>query len=199
MSKVSPDAVQRRTAEAIEIDHSGEVGWFVIPEAYHRDWRALRSGHDLELAKAYGALLAIRLDGKSGKIALSFKPPWWYFASVWTAVGGWFGVIGVLSLEKMGLVPARWQTRWRTEPRPRSVVLPSASKGVNEDAPAKVLAIIPTYNEASGIESVLNRVLNANHGLEMIVIDDNSPEPDGAGGASSSSIRSSAASPPAKR
>ena len=176
MRKVSPDAVQRRTAEAIEIDYSGEVGWLIIPEAYHRDWTALRSGHDLELAKAYGALLAIRLDGKPGRIALSFKPPWWYFASVWTALAGWLGAIGVLTLEKMGLISARWQTRWWAAPRPQSIVLTPASNGVNKDAPARVLAIIPTYNEASGIESVLNKVLNANHGVEMIVIDDNSPD-----------------------
>jgi dolichol-phosphate mannosyltransferase len=176
MSKVAPQTVQRRTVEEIEIDHSGEVGWFVIPEAYHRDWRALRSGHDLEVAKAYGALLAIRLDGKPGKIALSFDAPWWYFASVWTAVAGWFGVIGVLTLEKMGLIPATWQTRWRAMPRSQSIVLSSARKEASKDAPARVLAIIPTYNEASGIESVLNKVLNANHGLEMIVIDDNSPD-----------------------
>ena len=175
MSKLSQDAVQRRTTEAIEIDQSGEAGWLVIPEAYHRDWRAVRAGHDLELAKAYGALIAIRLDGKPGKIALSFKSPWWYSASVWTALAGWLGVIGVLTLEKLVLVPARWRTPWLGAPRAQPMVLPSASKRVNE-APSRVLAIIPTYNEASGIDSILNRVLNANHGLEMVVIDDNSPD-----------------------
>jgi dolichol-phosphate mannosyltransferase len=175
MSKLSQDAVQRRTTEAIEIDQSGEAGWLVVPEAYHRDWRAVRAGHDLELAKAYGALIAIRLDGKPGRIALSFKPPWWYSASVWTALAGWLGVIGVLTLEKLVLVPARWRTPWLGAPRAQPMVLPSASKRVNE-APSRVLAIIPTYNEASGIDSILNRVLNANHGLEMVVIDDNSPD-----------------------
>jgi dolichol-phosphate mannosyltransferase len=176
MSKLSDDAVQRRTAETIEIDQSGEVGWLVIPEAYHRDWRALRAGDDLELAKAYGALLAIRLDGKPGKIALLFKPPWWYAASVWTAAAGWLGLIGILALEKIAPVPATWRTRWSEAPRPPSPISPSASKGLRKDAPARVLAIIPTYNEASGIESILNKVLNANHGLEMVVIDDNSPD-----------------------
>jgi hypothetical protein len=152
MSKLSPEAVQRRTVEAIEIDPSAKVGWLVIPEAYHRDWRALREGHDLEIARAYGALLAIRLDGRPGKIALSFKPPWWYFASVWTAVAGWLGVIGALTFERMALVPARWRARWWDPPRPQATVLPSTRKEVMEFAPVKVLAIIPTYNEASDRE-----------------------------------------------
>ena len=176
MSKLSPEAVQRRTVEAIEIDSAAKVGWLVIPEAYHHDWRALQEGQDLEIARAYGALLAIRLDGRPGKIALSFKPPWWYFASVWTAVAGWLGVIGALTFERMALVPARWRARWWDPPRPQATVLPSTRKEVMEFGPMKVLAIIPTYNEASGIESILNKVLNANHGLEMIVIDDNSPD-----------------------
>jgi dolichol-phosphate mannosyltransferase len=176
ISRLSEAAVQRRTAETIEINQLGEVGWLVIPEAYHRDWRALRAGHDLELAQAYGGLLAIRLDGKPGKIALSFEPPWWYFASVWTAVAGWVGLIGVLTLERTALVPAAWRTRWWEAPHPQSTLLPSTSKGLNKDAPARVVAIIPTYNEAFGIETILNKVLAANHGLEMVVIDDNSPD-----------------------
>ena len=176
VSKLPQDAVQRKTAETIEIDESGRGGWLVIPEAYHRDWRALRDGHDLELAKAYGALLAIRLDGKPGKIALSFNPPWWYSASVWTALAGWLGVIGVLTLERMAVVPARWRNSWWGAPRPQPTAGPFPRKRVNENPPSRVLAIIPTYNEASGIESILNKILNANHGLEMVVIDDNSPD-----------------------
>jgi len=91
-------------------------------------------------------------------------------------VAGWLGVIGALTFERMALVPARWRARWWDPPRPQATVLPSTRKEVMEFGPMKVLAIIPTYNEASGIESILNKVLNANHGLEMIVIDDNSPD-----------------------
>jgi dolichol-phosphate mannosyltransferase len=176
LSKLPQNAVQRKTAETIEIDQSGEGGWLVVPEAYHRDWKAFRDGHKLELARAYGALLAVRLDGKSGKITLSFEPPWWYSAGVWTALAGWLGVIGVLTLEKIAILPARWRTPWWGAPRPEPTLAPYERKRVNQDVPSRVLAIIPTYNEASGIESILNKVLNANHGLEMVVIDDNSPD-----------------------
>ncbi len=176
MTKVHPDAVYRRTPEEIEVDELAEVGWLALPEAYHQDWKARRAGQELEIAKAYGALLAIRLDGAPGKITLSFEPPWWYFASVWTAVGGWLGVLGFLTLEKLALLPASWRARRLGTHGPQSTALPSASKRLNESAPARVLAIIPTYNEASGIESLLNKVLDANNGLEMVVVDDNSPD-----------------------
>jgi len=40
----------------------------------------------------------------------------------------------------------------------------------------KTLVVVPTYNEKQNIEVVLNRVLGAAPTIEMIVIDDNSPD-----------------------
>ena len=62
--------------------------------------------------------------------------------------------------------------------------------------PSRVLAIIPTYNEASGIQSILNKRLNTNlpykSSSSMTTRPTRRP-----GGASPSSVRSPAASPPA--
>jgi dolichol-phosphate mannosyltransferase len=48
----------------------------------------------------------------------------------------------------------------------------------------RILVLLPTYNERQNIEAMLNRVLEINRarrlGLEVLVIDDNSP--DGTGG-----------------
>jgi dolichol-phosphate mannosyltransferase len=40
----------------------------------------------------------------------------------------------------------------------------------------KVLVIIPTYNEASGIGAILEKTLIVNSSLEVVVVDDNSPD-----------------------
>jgi dolichol-phosphate mannosyltransferase len=40
----------------------------------------------------------------------------------------------------------------------------------------KTLVVIPTYNEKQNIQTVLERVLGAGPGIEVVVVDDNSPD-----------------------
>lgn len=40
----------------------------------------------------------------------------------------------------------------------------------------KPLIVIPTYNEKDNIEKLLGRLLNVDPSLEMLVVDDNSPD-----------------------
>lgn len=40
----------------------------------------------------------------------------------------------------------------------------------------KNLVVVPTYNEAENIKQIIPAVLNANPGLEILVVDDNSPD-----------------------
>ncbi len=46
--------------------------------------------------------------------------------------------------------------------------------------PAKILLVIPTYNEAGNIERLLREILAQGLGLDVLVIDDNSPDGTGA-------------------
>ncbi len=47
---------------------------------------------------------------------------------------------------------------------------------MSEKAPGKFLVIIPTYNEAENIGIVIPRVLNSCGDVEILVVDDNSPD-----------------------
>lgn len=40
----------------------------------------------------------------------------------------------------------------------------------------KILIVIPTYNECDNIERLLGRILNVDPGIEVLVVDDNSPD-----------------------
>ena len=42
--------------------------------------------------------------------------------------------------------------------------------------PARVLVVIPTYDEAENIEPILHRLLSANPGVQALVVDDGSPD-----------------------
>jgi dolichol-phosphate mannosyltransferase len=175
MRKVPADAVERRSVQEILADPPAETGWLVIPEALHPDWKATQARRVLHIAGAYGAFLAIRLDGTAGAILLSFHPPWWYFACVWTSLTGWLAVIALLSAKKLSLLPEGWQTFLLHAAPPPENFAPDPSD-LRQSPSGKVLAIIPTYNEASGIGSILDKTLIANPSLEIVVVDDNSPD-----------------------
>ena len=173
MSKLA--AVERKSSQEMRITPPEKSGWIVIPEAFHRDWIATQAGRLLEIAKAYGALLAIRLDGGEDAITLSFRPPWWYLACLWTSVAGWLGVIALFSAKRLSLLPPAWQKF--------SSALPSAGGNLqplttfSQRSPAgNILVIIPTYNEASGISDILERILGSHSALKILVVDDNSPD-----------------------
>ena len=110
MRKVPPETVERRNVQEIVVDPPAETGWLVIPEAFHPDWKATQAGRALQIAGAYGALLAIRLDGTASAILLSFRPPWWYFVCVWTSLAGWLAVVVLLIAKKLSRLPEGWQT-----------------------------------------------------------------------------------------
>ena len=147
----------------------------IIPEAFHPDWKATQANRALEIAKAYGALLAVRLDGANDPVTVSFRPPWWYVACIWTSLSGWFGVAFLLSAQRLSFLPERWQRFLLDAGQPGGDSLSIAHDGRKFSA-GRILVIIPTYNEALGIAPILERILGVAPALEILVVDDNSPD-----------------------
>jgi dolichol-phosphate mannosyltransferase len=176
MRNLSSEAVERRTTEEIIVKGPEEAGWLVLPEAYHPDWKATQAGRMLEVAKAYGALLGLRVVGGAGAIHLSFQAPWWYSACVWTTLGGWLGVSLLLIAMRFSLLPENWRGFLLSAPLSHAGLPPPRPASLNKTPVGRVLTIIPTYNETSGIQSILDRALDADLALEIVVVDDNSPD-----------------------
>jgi dolichol-phosphate mannosyltransferase len=176
MRRVPASAVHRQSFHEILVDPPAEAGWLVIPETFHADWRATQEGRVLQIARAFGAFLAVRLDGTPGAISLSFQPPWWYLACVWTSLAGWFGVIVLLSAKKASLLPEGLRTFLSRTPPSAENLTPGAARVLEKSPAGKVLVIIPTYNEARGIGNILDKTLTAEPSCEILVVDDNSPD-----------------------
>ncbi|MGB9274576.1 MAG: glycosyltransferase [Terrimicrobiaceae bacterium] len=176
MIRLPANAAHRESFHKILVQPLPESGWLVVPEAVHPDWRATQDGRVLQIARAYDAFLAVRLDGTSSPIALSFQPPWWYFACVWASLAGWLGVVVLVGAERLSLLPARFQAfLFRAPPAGESLAAGRVS-GVQRSSAGRVVVIIPTYNEATGIGSILDKTLIAEPSLEILVVDDNSPD-----------------------
>ncbi|HEY5813610.1 MAG TPA: glycosyltransferase, partial [Terrimicrobiaceae bacterium] len=176
MEKIPRETLVRKTTQEIVVDQVAGKGWLVIPEAFHPDWKAMRAGKKLEIAKAYGAFLAIRVDDAEGALHLLFQPPAWYFACVATTLVGWLSFLGLLTAKRFSLWPASWRNCLLSAGPPvASLPLPEGVRS-NRNPAGRVIVIIPTYNEASGINAILDQTLMADQALEIVVIDDNSPD-----------------------
>jgi dolichol-phosphate mannosyltransferase len=176
MNRLPANAAHRKSFHQMLIEPPTESGWLVIPEAFHRDWRANQAGRGLQMARAYDAFLAIRLDGTSGPIVLSFQPPWWYFVCVWTSLAGWLGVVVIIGAGRLSLLPKGFQTLLLRTPSGGESLAAGGAAGLRRSSAGRVLVIIPTYNEVSGVRSIVDKTLAAESSLEILVVDDDSPD-----------------------
>ena len=168
MRKVPPETVERRNVQEIVVDPPAESGWLVIPEAFHPDWRATQAGRVLQIARAYGAFLAVRLDGTAGAIAIIFPATMVVFRLRMDKPCGLARrrcppdcARGSRSAGGLADVLAA-----RAPPPGESLQLPP-SELAHRSPSGKVLVIIPTYNEAPGIGSILEKTLIADPSLEI--------------------------------
>lgn len=145
-------------------------GWLVVTEAWHPDWQAYSDGGRLPVFKAFGGLMAVPLSRTNGPIEFLFAPPRWYDLAVWISGLSWAGVLGMLLVMPLPFIPKRWKDWWT---------------GANKTTPAvqapstpisKAVVVIPTYNERESIGKALDLVLNLPRKVDVLVVDDGSPD-----------------------
>ena len=158
------DAVRFVGPGAIDVDLPGGGGWVIVPQAWHPDWTASSGGDPRIVYTAFGAFLALENDGP-GTVSLRFSPPWWYAGALGLSGLGWLACLGLLAA--CALPNVRSALDQTNEPAPLAVERPPILKPV---------AIIPTYNEAASIRTVLEGVLAADPALSVLVVDDGSPD-----------------------
>lgn len=167
---------RRPTAEQIVLSPPAETGWLLVPESFHPDWRALQGARPLEMAKAFCGLMAVRTTGSPSPVTLSFRPPAWYPACCWISLAAWAGLGIVVLGSRLSFLPAGWKASLTTVFPPTAPV-PSFPEQDSHDLPAgKILVVIPTYNEAEAISGVLDDTLKSESGIEILVVDDASPD-----------------------
>ena len=161
----------RKDPSKMTFDPFGErKGWLVVTEAWHPDWRAYSDGAQVPVFKAFGGLMAIPLSRTEGPIEFIFSPPRWYDLCVWISGLSWAGVLGMLLIMPLPFIPKRWKDWW-TGANKRTLVINAPSTPIN-----KAIVVIPTYNERESIGKALDLVLNLPRKVDVLVVDDGSPD-----------------------
>jgi dolichol-phosphate mannosyltransferase len=166
-----PFSEPRKDPSKMIFDPFGErKGWFVVTEAWHPDWRAYSDGSQLPVYKAFGGLMAVPLGRTNGPIEFVFSPPRWYDLAVWVSGLSWAGVLGMLLIMPLPFIPKRWKDWWTGANKRTPVIAPPATP-IN-----KAVVVIPTYNERESINKALDLVLNLPRKVDVLVVDDGSPD-----------------------
>lgn len=150
--------------------HGQREGWLVVTEAWHPDWRAYSDGVEVPVYRAFGGMMAVPLSRTEGPIEFIFTPPRWYDWCVFIAGISWVGVVGMLVVMPLPFVPRRWRDVWTGANKMKPGIKPPGSPV------RKAVVVIPTYNERESIGKALDLVLNLPRKLDVLVVDDGSPD-----------------------
>lgn len=166
--------------QEISVSAPSQPGWIVVPMAYHPDWKAYANGQPLSVEAADGALIAVKAVKANEPITLRFEPPFWYNTSLTLAGLGWlvFGGLLVVGVLPIGLAPGL--RRWMREMPVLAAPPPDRVRSGAPDAIKRAVIVVPTYNEISSLPLLIEKVLPLDPRIEVLVVDDNSPDGTGA-------------------
>jgi dolichol-phosphate mannosyltransferase len=151
-----------------------KAGWVVIPEAFHPDWTAASAGAPLPVTAANGAFLAVRAAQPGQPVTLTFSPPWWYAGFFFLSAGSWVG-LGLLLVGLRLPVPAPAFRAWLNE-LPGLDRSPGQITEFSRTPIQRSVVVIPTYNESTSLPRTLEKVFSSHDRVEVLVVDDASPD-----------------------
>lgn len=147
-------------------------GWVIVPEAFHPDWTAEADGRPLEVRRALTAFLAAYLPDKAGDLVFTFRPPAWYGLCATLGACSWLATLGFLGFATLLGGPA-WRKRLFAPP---PVWTSPAIRDEPRPPVRRPVVVLPTYNEASSIHRILDITFGVLPNLEILVVDDGSPD-----------------------
>ncbi len=155
-----------QTSQRVTLAATGSPGWVVLNQAWHPDWRAFNGLQPAEIRRAFVAFPAVRALGRE-PVTFLFVQPWWYAVCAMLTVSGWIAclLLGLLA----PLIPDSYR-------RQAQAVAAAGGLRIDRSQIRRPLVVIPTYNEAQGIQAILDKTLAQTQHLDVLIVDDGSPD-----------------------
>jgi dolichol-phosphate mannosyltransferase len=182
---LNPECYQHKSPNLVKIFPNGQSGWIMLTQAWHPDWKVLVDGVKNEVNRVAVAFSGIRIGEGVREVKFVFLPPIWVSISLSLGLLGWVIVLGGCGYLRFGPAPKRWKEWWdgeelefleATTRRVEKGVGSTPQKMTRSEKLTKVLVIFPTYNEVEMIQSALDQVLDKSPSVEVLVVDDGSPD-----------------------
>jgi len=167
-----------------QISPQGQSGWLMLTQSWHPDWKVFVDGVRSDLRKVGIAFNGIRISEGVRDVRFVFSPPVWVSLSLGLGLISWVLVLGSSAYLRFASCPIPWKKWWggewlefeEKELMGKKGSLIEKQKTVQADKPVKSLVILPTYNEAEMIQTALDEVLAKAPNVEVLVVDDGSPD-----------------------
>lgn len=162
--------------QRIDLPGVNEPGWVVLTTAYHPDWKAYVVNRPLPIAPANGGQLAVFIDRANEPVECRFEPPSWYNAALGLSALGWLGWVALLSVGKSRLPGTENLRRWLNSSLAGKSSTTTSLPIPDRPPIVRPVVIVPTYNESGNLPSTLKILLESDSRLEVLIVDDNSPD-----------------------
>jgi dolichol-phosphate mannosyltransferase len=168
-----------------KISPQGLSGWIVLTQAWHPDWHVVVDGVRSEVQRVAVAFSGIRIGEGVRDVTFAFAPPFWVSLSLGLGLGSWAFVLAGAAYLRFSTSDSIWKKWWDGEDlesqkltqanSKKNISLPK-EKLFRNDKPTKPLVVLPTYNESEMIQVALDEVLGKASNVDILVVDDGSPD-----------------------
>ena len=157
----------------------------MLTQAWHPDWQVFLDGVKTDLRRVAMAFTGIRIAEGVREVTFAFAPPFWVTLSLGLGLGSWLLVLGGAVYLRFSTSETKLKKWWEGEDlefdKPdqagrRKTLSVGKEKQFPNDKPTKPLVILPTYNESEMIQVALDEVLKKASNVDVLVVDDGSPD-----------------------
>ena len=168
-----------------KISPQGSSGWLVLTQAWHPDWHVVVDGMKSEVQRVAVALCGIRVGEGVRDVTFAFVPPIWVSLSLALGLGAWIFVLAGAAYLRFSNSKDTWKKWWEgqdldfdkpMQANSKKALSVSKDKVVRNDKITRPLVVLPTYNESEMIQIALNEVLGKASIVDVLVVDDGSPD-----------------------
>jgi dolichol-phosphate mannosyltransferase len=163
----------------------GQSGWLMLTQAWHPDWQVFVDGIKNDLRRVAVAFTGIRIGEQVREVRFAFSPPFWVSLSLALGLGSWVIVLGGAAYLRFSTSATTWKMWWEGkhlefdkafQANARKTLSIAKEKQIRIEKPTKPLVVLPTYNESQMIQVALDEVLRKASNLDVLVVDDGSPD-----------------------
>jgi len=168
-----------------KISPQGASGWLVLTQAWHPDWHVVVDGVKGDLERVAVAFCGIRIGQGVQEVTFAFEPPFWVSLSLGLGLVGWIFVLAMAAYFRFSTSETIWKMWWQGEnlefdkpiqANSKKALSVAKDKQVPNNRVTKALVVLPTYNEAEMIQITLDGVLGKAPSVDILVVDDGSPD-----------------------
>jgi dolichol-phosphate mannosyltransferase len=157
----------------------------MLTQAWHPDWQVFVDGIKNDLRRVAVAFTGIRIGKGVREVRFAFSPPFWVSLSLGLGLGSWVIVLGGAAYLRFSTSATTWKMWWEGthlefdkafQTNARKTLSIAKERQIRIEKPTKPLVVLPTYNESQMIQVALDEVLRKASNLDVLVVDDGSPD-----------------------